>query len=290
MAKESDMTENQIATLTRLSMILEAGQAENGIDLARQATYAEALRALLARQPAAIDKQEAVAYRDFGRLAQYFDDIGDPHGANVIRTYRDNLYAAPLANEASKPAPSVEQDERGALNADVRAFLENLAEAGSEPLNSVAAYRDKESRLHFMVEVRNGARALLACAASTSANVAQGAELTDEQINRKGDLYGSYNAAEGYWSFSPKEFIDCVRALLAYQVANVAQGAEVVAWLHVLHMEGDQTDEIVTPNDDDPFGIRGEDYDPSYWVTSEPLCRLTAAALTAAQSASGDKS
>ncbi|MFM0439253.1 hypothetical protein PQQ84_22530 [Paraburkholderia strydomiana] len=68
-------------------------------------------------------------------------------------------------------------------------------------------------------------------AASTSANVAQGAGLTDEQISRKGDLYGSYSAADGYWSFSPKEFIDCVRALLSDQVANVAQGAEAVTSL-----------------------------------------------------------
>jgi hypothetical protein len=142
-------------------------------------------RALLARQPAAIDKQEAKEKcpncNGTGSHGGRFHTDGK--GATEYEPYKCDMcegfgtVAAPLANEASKPAPSVEQDERGALNADVRAFLENLAEAGSEPLNSVAAYRDKESRRHFMVEVRNGARALLARAASTSANVAQGAEM-----------------------------------------------------------------------------------------------------------------
>jgi hypothetical protein len=52
----ANMNEDTIATLRRLVMILEAGQAENGIDLARQATYADALRALLsASKPAAPD-------------------------------------------------------------------------------------------------------------------------------------------------------------------------------------------------------------------------------------------
>lgn len=38
--------------LTRLMMILSAGQAENGIALDRQAIYAEALRAVLfAKEP-----------------------------------------------------------------------------------------------------------------------------------------------------------------------------------------------------------------------------------------------
>ena len=42
------MNEDQMATLTRLAMVLEAGKAENGIDCARQVAYAVALRALLA--------------------------------------------------------------------------------------------------------------------------------------------------------------------------------------------------------------------------------------------------
>lgn len=41
-------TQGQLDTLNRLVMILEAGQAENGIDNARAAHYADALRALLA--------------------------------------------------------------------------------------------------------------------------------------------------------------------------------------------------------------------------------------------------
>ncbi|WP_208451895.1 ASCH/PUA domain-containing protein [Burkholderia gladioli] len=61
-------------------------------------------------------------------------------------------------------------DERVApMSSDVRAYLENLAKAGSEPLNSAVAYKDKASRMHFMVEVRNGARALLARASQAVA-------------------------------------------------------------------------------------------------------------------------
>jgi predicted Zn-ribbon and HTH transcriptional regulator len=44
---EQPLTDEQRDTLNRLAMILEAGQAENGIDHARAQTYADALRALL---------------------------------------------------------------------------------------------------------------------------------------------------------------------------------------------------------------------------------------------------
>ncbi|MFM0495634.1 hypothetical protein [Paraburkholderia caledonica] len=139
---------------------------------------ARVLRELLARQTAAIDKQEAVAYRDFGRLAQYFDDIGDPHGANVIRTYRDNLYAAPLANEASKPAPSVEQDERG----------ENHT---CQTCKGSGVVDDGEIAGSGGVEYENGPIKCVKdcpdCAASTSANVAQGAEAQVYAAIERGD-------------------------------------------------------------------------------------------------------
>ncbi|MBB5508099.1 hypothetical protein [Paraburkholderia atlantica] len=87
------------------------------------------LRALLARQPAAIDKQEI---RNL--LWQHVPASNWVEASEEL----DRLYAAPLANEASKPAPStshaisvdpdapsllldaapsVEQDERGAFEA-----------------------------------------------------------------------------------------------------------------------------------------------------------------------------
>lgn len=47
-ASTNRLTDDQRATLNRLAMILEAGQAENGIDHARAQTYAEALRAIIA--------------------------------------------------------------------------------------------------------------------------------------------------------------------------------------------------------------------------------------------------
>jgi hypothetical protein len=136
-------------------------------------------RALLARQPAAIDKQEA-AMRDRARrfLSEFVRQTGismsdhvqevmlnlflryaapldksesdaltalstqNPiyayewdHSPGVVHRSFSNapyngrqpdrtlsLYAAPLATEASKPAPSVEQDERGAKSEKLAAF------------------------------------------------------------------------------------------------------------------------------------------------------------------------
>lgn len=48
---------------------------------------------------------------------------------------------------------------------------------------------------------------------------------------------------------------------------------EPVAWTHTLHMELDQNHSVVTLDEDHPFGVCGEDFDPSYTVTSEPLYR-----------------
>ena len=50
-APQAALSDDQRATLLRLAMILEAGQAENGIDNARAAHYAEALQALLTQAP-----------------------------------------------------------------------------------------------------------------------------------------------------------------------------------------------------------------------------------------------
>jgi hypothetical protein len=148
------------------------------------------------------DKQEAKLCTICNGYGRYQD--GD--SGTESDGYAPNIVECDCAPEERHPAaPSVEQDER---------------EAFERALASTDAY-DPQSFI-------DGAKWQEARAASTSANVAQGAGLTDEQISRKGDLYGSYSAAEGYWSFSPKEFIDCVRALLSDQVANVARGAEAV--------------------------------------------------------------
>jgi hypothetical protein len=48
---------------------------------------------------------------------------------------------------------------------------------------------------------------------------------------------------------------------------------EAVAWLHTMHMEGGQTQRLLSDDEDDdhPFGVKGRDYDPSYHVTITPL-------------------
>jgi hypothetical protein len=72
-------------------------------------------RALLARQPAAIDRQGA-AIRDRARrfLSEFVRQTGISMSDHVQEVMLNLFlrYAAPLANEASKPAPSVEQEEQ----------------------------------------------------------------------------------------------------------------------------------------------------------------------------------
>ena len=50
---------------------------------------------------------------------------------------------------------------------------------------------------------------------------------------------------------------------------------EPVGWLHVMHMEGGQTQTRLTEDAEDHFGVPGEDYSEEYVVTSEPLYALT---------------
>jgi hypothetical protein len=202
---EIAQTVNQLRDIAR-----EYGQTQQ----LRERIAAVVVPLLSGRQPAAIANQcTCKGVLGHSRQCAMFDE-------SMMRI------AAPLANEASKPAPSVEQEERGACG----------------PFKCEAAQRDGVLCSDDECDIATGARA-----ASTSANVAQGAGLTDEQISRNGDLYGSYSAADGYWSFSPKEFIDCVRALLSDQAVNVAQGAEAVTSLrriaHELHTYNPAADE-----------------------------------------------
>ena len=50
---------------------------------------------------------------------------------------------------------------------------------------------------------------------------------------------------------------------------------EPAGWLHVMHMEGGQTQTRLTEDAEDHFGVPGEDYSEEYVVTSEPLFALT---------------
>jgi hypothetical protein len=144
-------------------------------------------RALLARQPAAIDKQEAKEKcpncNGTGSHGGRFHTDGK--GATEYEPYKCDMcegfgtVAAPLANEASKPAPSVEQDERGALAQAAIRMLEGYAES----YDSMARMDDPNGNgtvqcRSVAQDIRhNMAGWIKARAASTSANVAQGAEM-----------------------------------------------------------------------------------------------------------------
>lgn len=47
------------------------------------------------------------------------------------------------------------------------------------------------------------------------------------------------------------------------------------AWLHTMYMEFGQIDVEITPYEESPFGVPGEDHSKCYPVTSEPLYRRT---------------
>ncbi|MDM8357516.1 hypothetical protein [Pandoraea communis] len=59
-------------------------------------------------------------------------------------------------------------------------------------------------------------------------------------------------------------------ALRGWEAAQSA-GQEAVAYEHVMHKEGGQTDERLTYGEDNPFGLPGRDYDRTYTVTRRPL-------------------
>lgn len=188
------------------------------------AAYAREVIALLARQPAAIDKQEARdafdAWND-SQTALEFDDAEAENHARFIFTAGYN--AAPLANEASKPAvrncqtgwadfclmakhdgvtcpsescdiddgiraaPSVEQDDPTDYEALEREHLGDAEKrtgiyAPSVEQDERGAF-DLPKALRMLADehIHNPALSMrllgLARAASTSANVAQGAEM-----------------------------------------------------------------------------------------------------------------
>jgi hypothetical protein len=102
----------------------------SGVSIGNKALIAKAVQVLEARHPAAIDKQEAVVWPvplsietnyEIGQTVELIFE-SDEDAETFSRLYSEqmgdklpqedcNLYTTPLANEASKPAPSVEQDE-----------------------------------------------------------------------------------------------------------------------------------------------------------------------------------
>jgi hypothetical protein len=165
-------------------------------------------RALLARQPAAIDKQAEAAwavYWGIGEMRKNSVHFERETAEKVAAQIKSNteirpLYAAPLANEASKPAaPSVGQDERELIELlrNVCHYADSVcgmlrqggwpgkAEALESRIKAVIDFdansRDKETNLPC--PICNGVEGCdhtvpeRARAASTSANVAQGAAI-----------------------------------------------------------------------------------------------------------------
>lgn len=64
------------------------------------------------------------------------------------------------------------------------------------------------------------------------------------------------------------------RQLIAAALRHMAVGAEAVpvAWMHTLHVESfNEPDVRVTMSPTHPFGVSGEDFDPSFWTSTEPL-------------------
>jgi len=143
------------------------------------------IRALLARQPAAIDKQEesdALYFALVGaesQLRQIAKLMSEGHEfidkGRTVEMWAD-MAKAVIANEASKPAaPSVERDERGAFEKfwvrDVSDAYRNMA------LDNLAKSRSGDG-VYGNAKAQAAWEGWQARAASTSANVAQGAKLS----------------------------------------------------------------------------------------------------------------
>lgn len=74
---------------------------------------------------------------------------------------------------------------------------------------------------------------------------------------------------------SPANHVEDVRSMVAAPSPAGVDGLEVATFLHTLHMELGQTEQLCSKWKGDPFGVSGVDYSSTYSVTSEPLCRLS---------------
>jgi hypothetical protein len=212
---------------------MDAEQLQELYQLARAAhaitDFEIKARALLARQPAAIDKQcTCKGVLGHSRQCAMFDE-------SMMSI------TAPLANGANKPAPSVEQDERGRFDKALMAYAMEFSES-----IDAGRIRAAHKRVMELFEAR---------AASTSANVAQNELQVRGRMRLKVEkLAGSLTKAEetkndiigddgeqvtgvrigwGAWALLRASIIDLIEykcdsdsALAAAYSANVAQGAE----------------------------------------------------------------
>jgi hypothetical protein len=187
--------------------------------------YRAFARALLARQPAAIDKEAVAWIFDDGTPREQWTHIGNLHfdGPNEVQLELAEkygwkwipLYAAPLATEASKPAPSVEQGERGTFEAWARDEGMDL-ERG---IIGAGAYNDSSTQACWR-GWKHRARA-----ASTSANVAQERDDTeprDEYRKAAHRAIGYVMAMDG-----PMSLVKTLSSMASGDISDsVATGAE----------------------------------------------------------------
>lgn len=132
------------------------------------------------------------------------------HGGYGMELSEYVAYALPEGLHDLYTTPEAQAAPVAAMTDEIRAFLENLAKAGSEPLNSVVVYRDTESRRHFMGEIRNTARALLARAAVETAPVVA---MTDAEI-REIFIAAGFTVKDGQTDLKPYVYA-AARSLLA---------------------------------------------------------------------------
>jgi len=112
--------------------------------------------AINAAQPAhALNWSELVAWWESG--AEQWEGLRD-----IVSRMASHAHAIDTSRRCvEKQAGDVQVPEGW------REFIENVAKAGSEPLNSLAGGSDKASRRHWLGVIRNRARDLLAAAPST---------------------------------------------------------------------------------------------------------------------------
>jgi hypothetical protein len=238
--------------------------------------------ALLARQPAAIGKEAEC------NCASNPHAEGCPVTAHVRAMFAasgESAYgAAPLDKEASKPAaPSVEQDERGAVIATVRTDppITGVTTGPWTRLFVADVEIDRSgdpTELVKKAEQINHSYAHQSRAASTSANVAQGAEAVVADL-----------------SMLVRQLVHSLRKA----APDNALSDRAVDYLKRKGLAGSPLREAAPPAQtaltDDRISEIIDEFDDCSWIDGElridckDMMRLARALLAAAQSASGDK-
>ena len=299
----ADMKDHEIAqTVNQLRDIAkEYGQTQQ-----LRERIAAVIVPILARQPAAIDKQEAVRalFQPWpeGELGAT-DEPESQYRLGYNTAIEDALevLAAPLANEASKPAPSpLSEISSKSIDADCAQVVDDkffdlianvapLVEQGERGAQSQMWVIHERDLLHVMsvaigaayVSVEDAAKRLnlksVARAASTSANVAQGAEAVAQSDARYIVIgYGETDYPQAAFVNEREQLLDAVLGMM-YTEASDADEETRDAYAKDLA-------------DDDEWSSDG------IWSTEFEIGGITiydlgyGAALTAAQSASGDQS